>query len=302
MALQSHLRAVLEPSRSCALTAVDVWDTFADVVRAELSDVLVVDPCADGSSRAAEITVLLNAQPGTPVVIYGPPSPMTFQAIAEMARGSAPHAAYPVVLHHYDDEPRRFLGMLQRQPGTALSIALLDRLGPALGLLPTSLARAVERLLLDPSEFDDVGDLAHAAQITIRTAYRQLGGAGFSSPRALVVGARLLRVYAYARDPGQSLETLATQVGYRAPRVMTKHMRDVLGVSPRGVRRRLRPTEFVDALATWMCPAPRAGAPPAAGRPRPRADRQSAAAAAEHWTDASTWPAPRVPNLDAARQ
>jgi AraC-like DNA-binding protein len=296
MALQSHLRVVLEPSRSCALTAVDVWDTFADVVRTELSDVLVVDPCADGSSRAAEITVLLNAQPGTPVVIYGPPSPLTFQAIAEMARGSAPHTAYSVVLHHYDDEPRRFLDMLQRQPGTALSLALLDRLAPALGVLPAALARAVERLVLDPSEFDDVGDLADAAQITVRTAYRQLGSAGIGSPRALVVGARLLRAYAYARDPGQSLETLATQVGYRAPRVMTKHMRDVLGVSPRAVRRRMRPTEFIDALAAWMYPTPSAARPPSS------ADRQSAAAPAEHWTDASTWPAPRIPRLSAAPQ
>ena len=224
-----------------------------------------------------------------------------------MARGSAPHTAYPVVLHHYNDEPRRFLDMLQRQPGTALSIALLDRLAPALGVLPTGLARAVERLMLDPSEFDDVGDLADAAQITVRTAYRQLGSAGISSPRALVVGARLLRAYAYARDPGQSLETLATQVGYRAPRVMTKHMRDVLGVSPRAVRQRMRPTEFIDALAAWMCPTSCASAPPAAGRPRsradrPRADRPSAPAPAEHWTDASTWPAPRVPRLSAARQ
>ena len=38
--------------------------------------------------------------------------------------------------------------------------------------------------------------------------------------------------------------------------MMAKHMREVIGVTPRAVRRQVRPWEFVDTLATWLCPRP----------------------------------------------
>jgi AraC-like DNA-binding protein len=254
--LQSHLRVVLGGTHGHILTAADRWEGFIDELRRATSDVVVVDPCADGVSRAAALAVALDAHPATPVVIYTPVSPLSFRAIAELGRHSAHHAVHQIVLHRYDDEPRRFLEMLERQPGNALSVALLDRLAPALADLPPALTRAVERLVRQPTDFHDVGDLASAARVTIRTAYRHLAGAGFTSPRALLVGARLLRAYAYARDPRQSLEAIAAKVGYSAPRMMAKHMREVIGVTPRAVRRQVRPWEFVDTLATWLCSPP----------------------------------------------
>jgi len=254
--LQSHLRVVLGGTRGHILTAVDQWDAFAHGVRRATSDVVVVDPCADGVSRAASLAALLDSHPATPVVIYTPVSPLSFRAIAELGRHSAHEAVHQIVLHRYDDEPHRFLEMLERQPGNALSVALLDRLAPALAELPPSLSRAVERLVRQPMDFHDVGDLAATARITVRTAYRHLAIAGFASPRALLVGARLLRAYAYARDPRQSLEAIAAKVGYSAPRMMAKHMREVTGVTPRAVRRQVRPGEFVDTLALWLCRLP----------------------------------------------
>ncbi len=269
--LQSHLRVVLGGTRGHILTAADRWEGFIEELRRATSDVVVVDPCADGVSRAAALAAALDAHPATPVVIYTPVSPLSFRAIAELGRYSAHHAVHQIVLHRYDDEPRRFLEMLERQPGNALSVALLDRLAPALADLPPALTRAVERLVRHPTDFHDVGDLAATARVTIRTAYRHLAGAGFTSPRALLVGARLLRAYAYARDPRQSLEAIAAKVGYSAPRMMAKHMREVIGVTPRAVRRQVRPWEFVDTLATWLCPSPEPATGPAPRTPAPRA-------------------------------
>jgi AraC-like DNA-binding protein len=148
------------------------------------------------------------------------------------------------------------------------------RLAPALADLPPALTRAVERLVRQPTDFHDVGDLAATARVTIRTAYRHLAVAGFTSPRALLVGARLLRAYAYARDPRQSLEAIAAKVGYSAPRMMAKHMREVIGVTPRAVRRQVRPWEFVDTLAAWLCPSP--GLAPRTPAPRTPAPRTPA--------------------------
>lgn len=246
--LLNHLRVVLGSHYS--LTACDQWSTFADAVRLSSFDVVVADPFADGSSRVAELAALVDAHPWTPFVLYTAVSPTTLRAIAELARAGA----YHVLLHRYDDEPRRFLDLLDRLPGYALSSALLRQLDPGLGQLTPPLARAVERLFRRPTVFVTAGDLAASADVTVRTVYRQLAAAGFESPRTLIVGARLLRAYAYARAPGQSLEDVAHRLGYSAPRMLTRHMREIVGITPRAARRRMPADEFVSALAGRLFP------------------------------------------------
>jgi len=259
--LLSHLRIVLAGSAGHKLTFVDRWQALAETLDAMIADVVVLDPCAEGVSRASAIAALLDARPALPVVVYTPVSPLSFQAIAELARRSAHHAAHQVVLHRYDDEPRRFLDLLERQPGTSMTAALLEALTPTVATLPPTLSRAIERLMQRPGDFRDVADLARAARITVRTAYRHLTRAGFRSPRGLVVAARLLQAYGYSRDPRQSLAAIASRVGYSAPRMLTKHMRDAVGATPRSVRRQMRPSEFVHALARWLAPPDVVGQP-----------------------------------------
>jgi len=254
--LLAHLRVVLAGSPGHVLTVADRWDGFAESLRVATADVVVIDPCADGICRAASLVGLLESGLSLPVIVYTPVSPASFQAIAELSRHSPHHAAHHVVLHRYDDEPRRFLDLLERQPGTSLTTALLEELSPTLSGLQPALARAVERLLRRPTEFHDVSDLAKAARLNVRTTYRQLVTAGLTSPRALIVAARLLQAYGYARDPRQSLAAIAERVGYSAPRMLTKHMREVIGSTPRAVRRQMRPAEFVHALAQWLSPDP----------------------------------------------
>jgi AraC-like DNA-binding protein len=252
--LLSHLRVVLAGSPGYRLNATDRWETLVDALDHATADVAVVDPCADGVCRSAPLAALLEARLTLPVVVYTPVSPVSFQAIAELARHSAHHAVHQVVLHRYDDEPHRFLELLERQPGTSLTTALLEDLVSVVAALPPTLSRAVERLIRHPTEFRDVADLARAGRVTVRTAYRHLSTAGVRSPRALVVAARLLQAYGYARDPRHSLTAIATKVGYSAPRMLTKHMREVVGTTPRAVRRQMRPPEFVRAVSHWLAP------------------------------------------------
>jgi len=247
--LQANLRVALCAHH--ALTLADGWRTLEAGARSGAHDVLIADPNADGAERVAELASLLTSAPWTPLVIYTAVSPTSLRAVAELSTIAAP----PVVLFRYDDAPSRLLETIERQPGHALSGALLRRLAPGLGRLTPSLARAVERLVRRPTGFDTAADLAAAAQVTVRTVYRQLGAAGFGSPREMIVGARLLRAYACARDPAQSLEDVAERLGYSAPRMLTRHMRELVGVTPRLARRRMAAEEFVDALAAKLYPA-----------------------------------------------
>jgi AraC-like DNA-binding protein len=302
--LLSHLRIVLAGSIGSKLCVAEEWGGFIRALNQATADVVVADPCAYGTCRGAQLAGLLATRPTLPVVIYTPVSPTSFQAIAELARHSPRHAAAQVVLHRYDDEPARFLGLLERQAASSLSVAILELVGPALAALPPALARAVERLIRQPTDFHSVADVASSAQVTVRTAYRHLALAGFASPRVLVVGARLLHAYAYARDPRQSLDVIANKVGYSAPRMVTKHMREAIGETPRTVRRQMRPEEFVNALAHWMYPAcsiraVSAGELKAADSSRVAlgapADLPPATHPAEAWPMAWDWEAVRTP-------
>lgn len=241
--LLTHLRAVATAHHS--VTAPDTWPDFQRAALSPAHDVIVVDPYADGMNRTSELVAFVAGHPWTPLLIYTTVTPAALKAIAELAVVGAHH----LILYRYDDEPRRLLELLERQPGHALSSALLREFGPGLGSLTPPLARAVERLFRRPIGFETAGDLATSADVTVRTVYRQLAAAGFESPRRLIVGARLLRAFAYARDPEQSLEEVARRLGYSAPRMLTRHMREIVGVTPRAVRRRMPAHEFVSILA-----------------------------------------------------
>jgi AraC-like DNA-binding protein len=244
--LLSHLRVVLGTHH--AVTAPETWPAFLQTVLSPEHDVIIADPYADGTNRATELAHVVATHPWTPLVVYTAVTPTALKAVAELAAVGA----HQLVLYRYDDEPRRFFEILERQPGHALSTALLKEFTPGLMTLTPALARAVERLFRRPIGFETAGDLAASAEITVRTVYRQLTAAGFESPRRLIVGARLLRAFAFARDPEQSLEDVARRLGYSAPRMLTRHMREIVGITPRAARRRMPAEDFVAALATRL--------------------------------------------------
>ncbi len=246
--LLAHLRVVLHPYH--ALTAHDAWEPFENAVRRTAWDAVVADPYADGGPRTDDLAALIEAFPSTPLTLYTCFAPMMLQSLSALARlGGGTHQ---IVMHRFDNDPRRFLDLLEHQPTHALSASLLRCLSPGLERLAPPIARAVERLVRRPAMFGTAADLAASANVTVRTIYRQLAAAGFDSPRTLIVGARLLRAYAYARDPGQSLEHVAARVGYSAPRILTRHMRELVGVTPRAARRRIPADEFVSLLAARL--------------------------------------------------
>lgn len=231
------------------------WVTLAETVRRHPVDVVVLDPQSTAGVQTDEVLSILEQHPSLPIVLYTYLSPLMLGAVAELAR----YGIRQVVLHRFDDEPRRFLELLERQPGFAICETLLERIGEPLSRLPTSLARAVERLFRSPAQIH-VSDLAQSAGMTVRMLYRKFDQAGLGSPRVLVQSARLLRAYAYMRDPGLLLEDVAAKLRYQSPRALTRQMQEATGLTPTEVRGRLSPDEFVSTLATRLC-VPAGGTP-----------------------------------------
>lgn len=253
--LLSHLRVVVGSGHR--IVTVGDWASLADALRRHPVDVAILDPQSAGGVQLTELLSLIEQHPSLPVVLYTYLSPRMLGAVAEIAR----HGVREVVLHRFDDEPRRFLELIERQPGFALGEMLLEPLAPALARLPTTLARAVERLFRSPSRVQDVSDLAKSASMTVRMVYRKLELAGLSSPRVLVQTARLLRAYTYMRDPGLLIEDVAAKLEYQSPRLLTRQMQEATGMTPTEVRSRLTSHEFIAMLGARLIMRPRAGAP-----------------------------------------
>ena len=68
--------------------------------------------------------------------------------------------------------------------------------------------------------------------------------AGLPAAHTLLVAARVLRAFVYARDPGYDLADVACKMGYSDPCILTRHIRAAMGEAP-SVWRRTATSESV---------------------------------------------------------
>lgn len=244
--LLAHLRVVLAQEHQ--LVAVDGWDALEGAIRRKPADVAVIDPTAPGQVRVAETVLLRQRYPSVQVVVYTYLTPSAMRMVVELAKHGLEH----VVLHRFDDDPRRFGELLGQLPGHALGELLLERLRDALERTPAKVSGAVRRMVRSPRQYSAVDDLAAGAGMTRRQLYRVLEGAGFTSPRLLVQAARLVRAYGFLRDPGRLLEDVSAKLGYSEPRVLNRVMQEMVGDRPLDVRETMGPDEFVERVATRL--------------------------------------------------
>ena len=168
--------------------------------------------------------------------------------VVELARHGLEH----VVLHRFDDDPRRFAELLTQLPGHTLGEMLLDRLRESLERTSPRIVAAVARMMRTPRQYSAVDDLAAGAGMTRRQLYRVLEGAGFTSPRLLVQSARAVRAYAYLRDPDRLLEDVSAKLGYSEPRVLNRVMFELTGLRPLEARKTIEPGEFIERVAARL--------------------------------------------------
>ena len=244
--LQSHLTIVLGSQHT--LIAAKGWDGLRTAVQQHVTDVVVVDPLADGSPRTEVIEEIHRRYPSLPIVIYTTLSNVSTRALLTLGRSGIEH----VVFNRFDDERRRFLDLLERVPGQTLSNRMLTTLSPELARLPAPVVRAIDQLFRSPARFHTAQDLAAAAGAQVRTLYRQLDAAGIHSPRLLVAAAQLLRSYALLRDPGWHIKEVAKKVGYHSQYQLAQHMRALTGHTPRTVRAYIEPEQFVNLLVAGL--------------------------------------------------
>lgn len=241
--LLGHLRIVLGSEHT--LTPVFSWSELQATVKHLTTDVVIADPAAAGGVEVEALEELRRQYPSLPVVVYTSLAPSGIKAIVRLAKSGVEH----VVLSRFDDEPGKFLELIEGIPAFSLGDRMLQELAAPLACLPVVVVRAIDQLFRSPSRFKSAQDLAVAAGMNLRTLYRNLEPAGIYSARALVVSARLLRAYAYLQDPGRSIKDVAAKAGYHSPWQLSQQMRELTGLTTEQVRREVNGEALVGLLA-----------------------------------------------------
>lgn len=241
--LLSHLKIVLGSEHG--LTPVFSWAELHATAQHLVTDLVVADPSATGTVEIEALESLRRQYPSLPVVVYTSLAPASIKAIVALAKIGVEH----VVLSRFDDEPRKFLELIEGIPAFALGERMLQELAGPMSCLPVVVVRAVDQLFRSPARFKNAQDLGAAAGMNLRTLYRNLEPAGIYSARALVVSARLLRAYAYLKDPGRSIKDVAAKAGYHSPWQLSQQMREMTGRTTEQVRKEMDEDALVSLLA-----------------------------------------------------
>jgi AraC-like DNA-binding protein len=257
-----HVAACVQPAKLSRLqgaagdrhrvhAALD-WAHADAIIRRQPVDVLVVDPQFDtpAEARSDRIRAVRNRYRSLPMIVYSNLAAQTLRPLVELGRDGMEQ----LILFGLDDDPVHLRQMLERQPGIVLSERLLGHLQRPLSRVPDQVAAALERLIRNPSVFRGVPDLAAAAGAPRRTLYRFFERAGLVAPREIIAGARLLRGYAFLREPAYSLESVAEHVRFTNAEALTKAMKWGVGMTPGRARDRMGPEEFVARLACRLAP------------------------------------------------
>jgi transcriptional regulator GlxA family with amidase domain len=183
--------------------------------------------------------------PSQSIVLYTQLAPASVQAAVRLAKSGVEH----VVLSRFDDEPGRFLELLESMPSRGLGERMLQELDSSLAMLPAGVARTINRLFRSPGNFKNAEAVAAASNVNLRTLYRNLETAGIFSAWTLIVSARLLRAFGLLQDPGRSIKDVAAVAGYHSPWQLSQQFRAMTGRNTTQVRRDMTGEGLVSLLA-----------------------------------------------------
>jgi AraC-like DNA-binding protein len=240
--LLAHLRIVLGDTHS--LDAATDLAELNSLLRSEAADLLIVDPSTRDGQMAEAIEEIVARRPTLPVLVYTMLAPASMRMVVRLARLGVQH----VVLNRFDDEPRRFLELIERVPAHPLAELMLQELATPLRSLPVVVARAIELLFRSPARVKNSQGLARLAGMAPRSLYRHMTPLGLQ-PRQLIICARLLRAYTLLRAPGSRLKEITVKLGYADPDTLSSLLVEWTGHAPKDIRRTVPPELFVRLLA-----------------------------------------------------
>jgi AraC-like DNA-binding protein len=161
-------------------------------------------------------------------------------------------AGFEYQLEGVDDQPSVLRERLHEITALPLEAAVMAILADGLARSSESLKRAVRRLFLRPEDFPSVRELHRAACTSRRSLDRMLQRSELPPAHDLLIAARYLRAYIYARQPRHDLKFVAAKLGMARPWALTRLVRMVAGRTPRAWRKSFNDQSVLEDLMRWL--------------------------------------------------
>jgi AraC-like DNA-binding protein len=232
-------------------------------------DAIVVDILSHDGSVCVEAVLAIRAEfPDVPMLVYTALRAQVMAAMVPLGRAGI----VDCIVRDYEDAPTMLRQRLAQHGASTACREVTQTVEAALlaGGAPAAVIEAIRALFASPTRVPSARTLASQARLTPQRLNRWLRRSGLASARVMVEAAAAVRGYQYAQNGFCTLETVAHRLGYSAPRVFSRQLRELTGHTLSGWRH-LDVTRCVDIIRARLGtgPLPRQRAAPRATLPQP---------------------------------
>lgn len=226
--VQPRLHPLLERAVASedTLFRAESWSNLKTIALQQRVDIAILDPEVGHRDDLQQVTGFSGQFPDLPILIYTPIGPSAARSIIALSNASIRH----VVLHPFEGTPEELRKEMTHAIHDTLVSHFMERVTESIDMLPVTLRRGVQKMFAKPEQFRSVSDLALLAEVTPLRMYRQFQLVGLSSPKKLLITARLLRFYGHMKYAGLNANAAARRLGYPDCRVLARYSEKSLGI------------------------------------------------------------------------
>jgi AraC-like DNA-binding protein len=207
-----------------------------------------VDPGFAGSDGANQALEFLRAHPCLPTIGFFPLSAPNLHLALLLSRSGLREAfTYPIAARK--TRLKRSVDTLTSSTAVAVFLNVIE---PSLGKLPPRAMRTIQDLFIRPHRYNSAEDLAAGSHMCVRQLYRRLAAAHLSSPKKLLLAAKVLRGASYLLDREVSIKSASDKLGFRGRRAFARHTLEIFRCNPTKLRASSDDEEIAIHVLEWV--------------------------------------------------
>jgi AraC-like DNA-binding protein len=198
-------------------------------------DAIVVDILSHDGRVCVEDALAIRAEfPNLPMLVYTALRAQVMAAMVPLGRAGI----VDCIIRDYEDAPGLLRQRIAQHGASAACREITHTVEAALanGGAPASVVNAIRTLFASPTRVASARTLAHQARLTPQRLNRWLRRSGLASARVMVDAAAAVRGYQYSQNTSCTLDAVAHRLGYTAPRVFSRQLRELTGHTLSGWR------------------------------------------------------------------
>jgi AraC-like DNA-binding protein len=228
--------ATLKPARGTTRDPSSDWRVHAVASFAALPvavaqmgpDAIVVDILSRDGSVCLDAVLAIRAEfPNVPMLVYTALRAQLMAAMVPLGRAGVVEC----IVRDFEDAPTVLRRRIAEHGASVAGREIIQGVEAALARTgaPTLVVDALRALFASPTRLSSARALARQARLTPQRLNRWLKRSDLASARVMVDAAAAVRGYQYAQNTSGTLDVVARRLGYSAPRVFSRQLRELTG-------------------------------------------------------------------------